>query len=168
MNVLRVFAAASMLFALLAVSNVAQAGTLGCIVGGAGGGFGGSALGKGKGKTILTIAGALIGCGLGSNIQDNDQRRYQQPQQPQWQPQYQQRRPYRSRYNEFRYPRQQQAVVYLPAPVQTARAPQAPACAYSREYQTTVVVGGQEVLAHGRACYKPDGSWDLGPATASR
>jgi len=166
MNVLRVFAAASMLFAVLAVSNVAQAGTLGCLVGGAGGGAGGSAIGKGKGKTILTIAGALIGCSLGSNIEDNDQRRYQQ--QPQWQPQYQPRRPYRSRYNEFRYPRQQQTVVYRPAPVQTARAPQAPACDYSREYQTTVIVGGQEVPAHGRACWKPDGSWDLGPAVANR
>jgi len=145
----------------------AHAGTLGCIVGGAGGGAGGSAIGKGKGKTILTIAGALIGCGLGSRIQDNDQQRYQQ--QPQWQPQYQQRR-YRSRYNEFRYPRQvrQANVVYLPAPAQVARAPQAPACDYSREYQTTVIVGGKEVPAHGRACYNPDGTWDLGPAEANR
>lgn len=32
---------------------------------------------------------------------------------------------------------------------------------YCREYQQTVVVGGQEQSAYGTACRRPDGSWEI-------
>ncbi len=81
-------AAVVTMFALSAAP--AQAGNLGCLVGGGAGGFGGAQIGKGSGKTIATIAGALLGCGLGSNIQDSDNRSAQQGRRPTYrsQPQY--------------------------------------------------------------------------------
>lgn len=33
--------------------------------------------------------------------------------------------------------------------------------AYCREYQQTVIVGGQEQSAYGTACQQPDGSWKV-------
>jgi len=36
-------------------------------------------------------------------------------------------------------------------------------CLQEREYQTTVIVGGNEVDAYGTACLQPDGSWNRGP-----
>lgn len=36
-------------------------------------------------------------------------------------------------------------------------------CLQVREYQTTIVVGGEEREAYGDACLMPDGSWRLGP-----
>lgn len=41
-----------------------------------------------------------------------------------------------------------------PPPV--AGAPEEPQC---REYQTTIIVGGQPQKAYGRACRQPDGTW---------
>ncbi len=32
---------------------------------------------------------------------------------------------------------------------------------YCREYQQTIVVGGQEESAYGTACRQPDGSWEI-------
>lgn len=32
---------------------------------------------------------------------------------------------------------------------------------YCREYQQTIVVGGQEETAYGTACQQPDGSWEI-------
>jgi len=37
-------------------------------------------------------------------------------------------------------------------------------CLQEREYQTVVVIGGQERNAYGTACLQPDGSWKQGPA----
>ena len=58
------------------------------------------------------------------------------------------------------YPSAQPAAVYPPKTVQSASA----VCLQEREYQTTVVVGGNSVPAYGRACLQPDGSWRHGPA----
>lgn len=38
---------------------------------------------------------------------------------------------------------------------------QTPSGEYCREYQTTVIVGGEEQRAFGRACRQPDGSWKV-------
>ena len=32
---------------------------------------------------------------------------------------------------------------------------------YCREYQQQVTINGQEQQAYGRACRKPDGSWEI-------
>lgn len=37
-------------------------------------------------------------------------------------------------------------------------------CLQEREYQTVVIIGGQERSAYGTACLQPDGSWMQGPA----
>ncbi len=53
-----------------------------------------------------------------------------------------------------------------PSPAATPvrqRATLPPDCLMIREYQTRIVVGGQEVEAYGDACMQPDGSWRRGP-----
>jgi len=169
--------------AILAMSAApAQAGALGCLVGAGAGGFGGAQIGGGTGRTIATIAGSLIGCSIGSNIQNNDNSRYQQRS-------YGYRNGGHHRYVDNRYyeqydwrnsPRLQAAnysynnrvVVRQPTQQQIVQVvvPQGPACSsgYTREYTTTVTVGGKQVPGYGTACYKPDGSWELGTATPVR
>ena len=43
---------------------------------------------------------------------------------------------------------------------------QAASCLQTREYQTTIIIGGEEMDAYGTACLQPDGSWLQGPARA--
>ena len=38
-------------------------------------------------------------------------------------------------------------------------------CLQTREYQTTITVGGAQHPAYGTACLMPDGSWQMGQAT---
>lgn len=38
-------------------------------------------------------------------------------------------------------------------------------CLQTREYQMTVIIGGEEKDAYGTACLQPDGSWLQGPPT---
>lgn len=52
-----------------------------------------------------------------------------------------------------------------PAPVPQAASAGQGSCLQTREYQTTVVVGGEEVEAYGTACLQPDGAWKFGPPT---
>lgn len=63
--------------------------------------------------------------------------------------------------------------VYTQAPVyntQPSYVPQQPqmqnsSCLQTREYTSTVNVGGEAVPAYGQACLQPDGSWKFGEAT---
>jgi len=53
-----------------------------------------------------------------------------------------------------------------PAPPQSSRpapVPSSSTCLQTREYTTTVTIGGQEHDAYGTACLTPDGSWRMGP-----
>lgn len=43
---------------------------------------------------------------------------------------------------------------------------QSASCLQTREYQTTIIIGGEEMDAYGTACLQPDGSWLQGPARA--
>ncbi|MBW2043158.1 MAG: hypothetical protein JRI76_14205 [Deltaproteobacteria bacterium] len=69
--------------------------------------------------------------------------------------------------------------VYVPAPARVYKetriyrepvrssetvAVRAPSCLQTREYTTTIVIGGKEVPAYGTKCLQPDGSWSYGPA----
>ncbi|NQV19795.1 MAG: hypothetical protein HQ511_00105, partial [Rhodospirillales bacterium] len=59
----------------------------------------------------------------------------------------------------------QVTVIRAPATaVQTSSRSRSQSCLQEREYQTTVIVGGNEVNAYGTACLQPDGSWLRGPA----
>jgi len=50
------------------------------------------------------------------------------------------------------------------AVVKTSTTETGTSCLQEREYQTTVIVNGDEVDAYGTACLQPDGSWMRGPA----
>lgn len=57
---------------------------------------------------------------------------------------------------------------YVPPPVQQAPQPASEfgadvTCLQTREYQTVVIIGGEEHEAYGTACLQPDGSWLQGP-----
>lgn len=148
--------------AMLSIPTVAQAGTLGCLLGAAGGGFGGAQIGSGKGQLATTAIGTLLGCGLGSNIQDRDQQQYQRQYQPQ--PRYQQVQSIHSYQRPTRRYYQPQQPIQWQQPRQVAKS-----CPYSREYQQTVTVGGRQVPAYGQACsYDGGQNWDLGPLTPAR
>ena len=95
------------------------------------------------------------------------------------------------RYSRDRYYAPRTRVVYVERPVETvvrevpvyeqprqryynqqpARYNQQPAqnssCLQTREYQTTIEVGGQVVPAYGQACLQPDGSWKHGSPVAA-
>lgn len=187
MKILGVAVAVSV--SMVTLQTPAHSATLGCLLGAAGGGFGGAQFGKGGGKLALTALGTLLGCGLGSSLQDRDQRGYEQQNQArQYQPAYR----YQSRSNgtvhggRGGYGYQPRPVYRQPTGVWQPRArtyPQSPvgypnqrrqarvnycASGYTREYTTTITVGGQQVPAYGTACRQPDGSWRLGPATRIR
>ena len=58
---------------------------------------------------------------------------------------------------------------YVPPPANRPvgyqqRATSGPNCVMTREYTTTVIIGGEERDAYGTACMQPDGSWLQGPA----
>jgi hypothetical protein len=68
------------------------------------------------------------------------------------------RRPYYRDYGYYGYyePAPPRVVYVQPAPVV---APKPRTCVQEREYQTTVIIAGQEVPAWGVACLQPDGTW---------
>lgn len=39
---------------------------------------------------------------------------------------------------------------------------------YTREYTTTIKIGGEDKPAHGRICWQPDGSWEIMPDTVQQ
>ncbi len=49
---------------------------------------------------------------------------------------------------------------YAPPPQPTTTAAN---CLQTREYQTTIVIAGEEKEGYGTACLQPDGSWLMGP-----
>lgn len=65
----------------------------------------------------------------------------------------------RHRHTHAAPPPHSQPIVYV------ERRPTQTACLQTREYQTTVIIGGVERDAYGTACLQPDGSWKQGPAT---
>lgn len=130
----------------------------GRVAGGLGGAVAGGFLGSrwsGAGqstRTTATIAGtalgALAGVALGSNVDDNDCNRA--------------------------HAARQQALSVAPVgqPIVwnnpgtgnqgtfvTTREGTGPAGAYCREYQQTIIVGGQPQQGFGTACRQPDGTW---------
>lgn len=166
---------------LVATAPKSEAGMLGCLTGAAAGGFGGSKIGKGNGQLLATGIGTLLGCVAGDRVQNYDGRRqaraprYEPRYAPRYEPRYEPRRQrsydqrYDRRYSDWRNPdnsrldrrhfRHRQ-----PAVVQQANS-NVNFCPYTREYQTTVTVGGREVPGYGNACsYDGGQTWKFGPA----
>lgn len=124
-----------------------QSNILGCLLGAGAGGFGGSKIGSGSGQLAAVGAGTLLGCMVGSKIQQS----MNQPQQPSI---YQQTQ---SRYGGQRWQQPSVTSRYNSWPGVQQQQQRKPTCPYSREYQSTVTVGGRQVPAYGQAC-----SWDGG------
>lgn len=122
----------------------------GTVLGGIGGGVIGSAIGGGKGRTAAiiggTLIGALIGRQIGKSIDTTDELRAQQVLETNR----------TGQTSTWVNPDTHNTVAVTPT-----RTYQEPSGQYCREYQTEVIVGGQNERAYGTACRQPDGSWKI-------
>ena len=127
---------------------------IGSGVGAIGGGIAGSAFGHGTGRTAATIGGALLGGILGNSIGkslDNaDLAAYNATSQKALETaQPGQSLPWRNN----------QSGNY--GTITPSNYYQDQSGAYCREYNQTIVVGGQKQDGYGKACRQPDGSWKI-------
>jgi surface antigen len=127
-----------------------QFGTLG---GAAAGGLIGSQIGHGSGNAAATLTGVLlggfIGNRLGSTIDDSDRQRASAAEQ-----------------RAYAAPVGQQITWNNPqngnnGTITPVRDGYSQSGAYCREFQQTIVVGGQQKQGYGTACRQPDGSWKM-------
>lgn len=126
--------------------------TGGTLLGAAGGGLVGSQFGSGKGQLVGTALGVLLGAWVGNEVgrsmDEVDRIRAQQAhvqaldtgQTIQWD------NPKNGNHGQV-------------APIRSGTDTQTGA--FCREFQSTVVVGGQQQQAYGTACRQPDGSWRI-------
>lgn len=130
--------------------------TVGALGGAALGGFLGSKIGSGKGQLAATgagvLLGALVGNEIGRSLDDADRLHAQQAQYvastaPIGQP------------ISWNNPDSGNHGTVTPIREGT----QNTTGAYCREYQTTIVVGGEPQSGYGTACQQPDGSWAIAP-----
>jgi surface antigen len=129
--------------------------TTGGTLAGAGiGGLIGSQFGGGAGKSIMTrvgvAAGGFAGYEVGSALDRADVAVAQKAQMNALQ---------RAPLNQsvaWNNPQNGHSGSYVPV-----REYNAPSGEYCREYQQTIVVGGQSQNAYGRACRQPDGNWRI-------
>lgn len=125
----------------------------GGLLGAAAGGLVGSQLGHGSGKLAATAIGTLLGAYLGSeagkSLDQADQAYAQRAEQEAYAAPV-------GRTIHWNNPQSGNSGSFTPL-----RDGQDQAGAYCREYQTTIVVGGQPQQAHGTACRQPDGSWKM-------
>lgn len=127
---------------------------LGTLLGGAAGAVAGAQFGSGGGRLAMTAIGTLAGAALGNSFGeslDRADRLYLQD---------------AHATALERNPVGTTSYWHNPdtgnhgsvAPTNTYRAPSG---AYCREYQQTIVVGGQTQQGYGTACRQPDGSWEI-------
>jgi surface antigen len=127
--------------------------TGGALIGAGLGGLAGSQIGHGSGTVAATaigvILGGLVGGSVGASLDRADQAAMQQSTQqalergPSGQP-VEWRNPDSGHYGEI-----------IPARAYQQNN------TYCREYQQTVVIGGQTQQAYGKACRQPDGTWQI-------
>ncbi len=128
--------------------------TFGALGGAALGGFLGSQIGSGKGQLAATAAGVviggLVGNEIGRGLDDADRLHAQRAQRiattaPIGEPIY------------WNNPDSGNSGTVTPIREGT----QSTTGAYCREYQTTIIVGGEPQNGYGTACRQPDGSWEI-------
>ena len=145
--------AAASLFALAACEHYGSKQTIGALTGAAGGGLLGAQFGDGKAQLAATaagtLAGALIGSEIGRSMDTVDKLKVGQAQQ-----------------QASAAPVGETIVWSNPdsgnsGSVTTLRDGTSTGGRYCREFQQTVVVGGQVQDSYGVACRQPDGSWQL-------
>ena len=156
MKIKIVLAAIAVAFTLSACAQNGQYGNkqvIGGLSGAALGGLAGSAIGSGKGQLAATAAGVLIGALIGSEIgrtmDEVDKQKAQQA------------------YTQAASAPVGQTIAWnnpdtgnsgTVTPIRDGTSNNGEYC---REFQQTVVIGGQEEDAFGVACRKPDGSWEI-------
>lgn len=146
------------LVAMLALSACQSQGwgqkqTVGTLGGAAAGGLIGSQFGKGTGNVIATAVGVGLGGWLGNEIGASlDSADRAEMQQAQY-----------SAYNApvgktitWNNPQSGHSGTFTPVRDGTSGDG-----AYCREFQQTIVVGGQKQQGYGTACRQPDGSWQI-------
>ena len=127
--------------------------TIGTGVGALGGGLLGSQVGHGTGRLWATGAGVLLGGLIGNSVGaslDNADRAAAAQAQTQ---------AYAAPVGQtiaWNNPQSGNSGTYTPVRDGTSSSGQ-----YCREYQTTVVIGGQTKRAYGTACRQPDGQWQI-------
>lgn len=150
------FLASLALLLLLPACQTDQMGTkegIGTLGGAAAGGLLGSQFGKGTGRLVATAGGVVLGGWLGneigasldkadrSEINRAETRAYTAPvgQQITW-----------------NNPQSGNSGTIVPV-----RDGYANNGAYCREFQQTIIVGGQQQQGYGKACQQPDGTWKI-------
>ena len=153
-SIVTVLAAAFLLSACQA-ENMGTKETVGTLGGAAAGGLLGSQFGKGSGKLALTGAGVLLGAFLGNEVGaslDKADRTYASQAES---------RAYTAPIGQqitWNNPQSGNAGTIVPV-----RDGFDQGGAYCREFQQTIVVGGKNQQAYGKACQQPDGSWKIVP-----
>lgn len=112
----------------------------------------GAQVGSGRGRIVAvaigTLAGALLGQEIGRSLDRADRLAMEQNAQ-----------------YALEYTRTNQTTTWVnpdsgnSGTLTPVRTYQAAENQYCREYQQTIIVGGQEQQAYGTACRQPDGSW---------
>jgi len=125
----------------------------GGLIGGAAGGLAGAQFGHGSGKLATTVIGTLIGAFVGSEVGKSLDKADQAYAHRAEQQAYAAPVGQTIRWNN---PDSGNAVTFTPTRDGTDQTG-----AYCREYQSTVVIGGQSQQAFGTACRQPDGSWKV-------
>lgn len=135
-------------------SNQGPKQTGGTVIGAGLGALAGSQIGSGKGQLVAVAIGALAGALLGSEVGKSLDRADQIAMN-------------NSTWEALEKTPQGQTVVWRNpdsgnSGTVTPKSPvQKEADEYCREYQQTVTIGGKSEQAYGRACRRPDGSWEL-------
>ncbi len=125
----------------------------GAVIGGAAGALAGSQFGKGNGRLVTTAIGTLLGAAIGSDVgaslDEVDQMKAQQAFH------HATTAPV-GRTIEWNNPHTGHS-----GSVVALRDGSSDRGEYCREFQTTVVIDGQEQNAYGTACRQPDGVWKV-------
>lgn len=144
---------ASLLLCACEPNNWGGGETLGTLGGASAGGLIGSQIGHGSGNAAATLTGVLlggfIGNRLGSTVDESDRR----------QASYAEQRAYSAPVGQqITWNNPQNGNTGTITPVRDGYANNG---AYCREFQQTIVVGGQQKQGYGTACQQPDGSWKI-------
>ena len=128
--------------------------TGGAVLGGVGGAVAGSQFGKGKGQLAATAVGTLLGAFIGSEVGASLDRADQT---------------YANQAGNRAFERAPsgQSVAWNnpdsgnSGTITPTRTYEAAPGQYCREYQQTIMVGGQQQQSYGTACRQPDGAWKV-------
>ena len=128
--------------------------TFGTLLGAGAGALIGSQIGSGRGQlaavAIGTLAGAYVGSEVGKSLDRADRAAMQQTTQSSLET------APSGTTTEWRNPDSGNSGTITPQPAYESSSGQ-----YCREYQQTIVVGGQTENAYGTACRQPDGTWKI-------